>query len=346
MPPETTAPPAPTTGADPKAAAANITKGIQDRGQGKPAPDANAQKNGANGAAVDKGATPDPNAGKRKYVVEGREIYLTPAQADAYVQKGIAFEPRMSEMARMRQEVTQFENALITNPGQVLANLAKKRNVPLTQIVQNVLDSNASEEVKAATGKWYYEKVAQREMMDPKDREILEKDEKIRTLEDRDKQTAEAQVFQENRKKVVNALGVVSGQIKETLSELGIKNADGPMAVRLTREIADVMRLSYFTRQPCTAKQAAEKVRQRIQDFQGQFYGELDAATLVDRLGKENVEKIRAHLLKTVTDAEKGTEQKATTRPFAPRRNERQTMNMDDFHDYLDNIKKTNSLEK
>jgi hypothetical protein len=342
MPPEApVAQPSPTA-ADPKATAANIAKGAQDKAQGK-APAADPKAAPAAGKPVE---GQDPNAGKRKYVVEGKERWLSPTEADAYVQKGLAFEPKISELARMRQEINQFEQALINNPGAVIANIAKKRNIPIGDMVKNVLQSNASDEVKEATGRWFYENVAKRQMMDPKDRELLEKDERIRSLEERDKNVADQAAFAENRNKVVAALATVSGQIKETLAELGIKNVDSPMALRLTKDIADVMRISYFSRQPCTAKQAADKVRQRIHDFQGQFYGELDAETLVERLGKENVEKIRAHLLKPVLDAEKGTKQHATQQPSVPKRNQRETMNMDDFHDYLDGIKKTNSLQK
>src|SRR6266550_2642158 len=101
MPPTAEAAP-PATQAEPKQTAANIVKGVQDKAAGKKGavkgpeiPDDADGKKPALPAAI------DPNAGKKKFNVNGKDVWLTPEQADAYVQKGLAFEPRMSEMARM-----------------------------------------------------------------------------------------------------------------------------------------------------------------------------------------------------------------------------------------------------
>jgi len=45
-------------------------------------------------AKTDPSPAVDPNAGKEKYVVDGQERWLTPEQAKAYVQKGLALSPR------------------------------------------------------------------------------------------------------------------------------------------------------------------------------------------------------------------------------------------------------------
>lgn len=329
---------------DSKVTANSIAKAVTDRATGK-APAARGPETPADGDEKGKvkapAATADPNAGKKKYVVEGREVYLTPEQADAYVQKGLAFEPKVSELARMKQEFNQLQEAMLNNPGLILTNLAKRANVPIQAIVEKVLSGTASDEVKEATGRWYWENVAKRHQMDPKDREILEKDERIKMLEAQDKQKAEMAIAMENRAKVVKALGDVSAQIKETLTELGIKNVDSAAGIRITKEIADVMRISYFSKQPCTAKQAAEKVKARIHEYQRQFYDDLDMDQLVETLGKDNAEKVRKYFLKTVQDAEKGTRQEGGRPAGAvPKRDERKTMNMDEFHDYLDDLKR------
>lgn len=331
MPPEAPA------AADPKSTAANIVKGIETKAAGK-TPEKKAETPVKNAVAD----VPDPHAGQKKYTVEGKDIWLTPEQADAYVSKGIAFEPRVSELARIKQEVAQLETAMIENPGLIIGNLAKRANVPLSTMIEKILSGNASDEVKEQTGKWYWENVAKRHQMDPKDRELLEKDERIQQLEAQDKQKAEAAIAAENRAKVVRALGEVSAQIKETLSELGIKDVNSAAAIRITKEIADVMRVSYFSKQPCTAKVAAEKVKARIREYQKQFYDDLDVDQLVEQLGKENAEKVRKYFLKAVKDAEKGTQQEAgRSSGTPPKRDERKTMNMDDLHDYLDELKKT-----
>lgn len=336
MPP--TAAPAAPTQAEPKITANNIAKAVTDRATGKVPPAAKGPEDGDEKAK----AAADPNAGKKRYAVEGKEVWLTPEQESAYVQKGIAFEPRVSELDRMKREFAQLQDAMLNNPGLILTNLAKRANVPIQQIVERVLSGTASDEVKEATGRWYWENVAKRFQMDPKDRAILERDERIKALEDQDKQKASAAIAIENRMKVVKALGEVSAQIKDTLVELGIKNLESVAAIRITKEIADVMRLSYFSKQPCTAKQAAEKVKSRILEYQKQFYDELDAESLVGHLGKENAEKVRKYFLKVVQDIEKGSSAGASKPSGSvPKRNERQTMNMDEFHDYLDELKKT-----
>lgn len=337
MPPETVAPPTPAdTGV--KQTAANIVKGVTDKATGKvPAGDTGKPEAAPKGSEQ---PAADPNAGKRKYNVSGKDVWLTPEQADAYVQKGLAFEPKISELDRIHREMAAFERAMIDNPGGVLANLAKRANVPVQAIVEKVLNGTLSDEVKETTGKWYWENVAKRQRMDPKDLQILEQDERIKALEAQDKQKAEMAVALENRNKVVQALGQVSAQIQETLGELGITDVNSALAIRMTKEIADVMRLSYLSKQPCTAKQAAEKVRERINSYQRQFYDALDMDKLVEQLGKENAEKVRKYFLKLVQDPEKAAKQEGGKAPHPPKRDERKTMNMDDFHDYLDDLKK------
>ncbi len=320
---------------DQKSTAANIVKGIEAKAAGKtPGKEAPAKNEVAN--------VPDPHAGQKKYTVEGKDVWLTPEQADAYVSKGIAFEPRVSELDRLQREVAQLETAMIENPGLILGNLAKRANVPLQTMIEKVLSGTASDEVKEATGKWYWENVAKRHQMDPKDRELLEKDERIKQLEAKDKETAAAAIANENRAKVIRALGEVSAQIKETLAELGIKDVNSAAAIRITKEIADVMRVSYFSKQPCTAKVAAEKVKARIREYQKQFYDDLDEDQLVEQIGKANTEKVRKYFLKAVKEAEKGTQQEAgKSSAQTPKRGGRATINMDDLHDYLDDLKKT-----
>lgn len=339
MPPEAATAPAPTQ-AEPKQTAANIAKAVQDKANGKVPASRGPERPPEDGDEKGKAkATADPNAGKQKVVVEGKEYWLTPEQISAYAQKGIAFEPRVSQLDRMQREFAQLEQSMLNDPGRILTNLAARAKVPIQTLVERVLSGTASDEVKEATGKWYWENVAKRMRMDPKDLQILEQDEKIKRLEEADKQKAATAVAMENRQRVVKAMAEVSGQIRDTLTELGVKNVDGPAAIRLTREIADIMRVSYFAKQPCTAKQAAEKVRARIMDYQKQFYDELDMDKLVEVLGKDNADKVRKYFLKLVKEKEE-IEQKPSGPGKIQKRDERQTINMDQFHDYLDDLKR------
>lgn len=326
---------APTTGIDPKQTAANIVKGVTAKATGISPKGPEAPADGDEKGAI----AADPNAGKRKFSVEGREVWLTPDQADAYVQKGIAFEPRISELARIKQEVIQFEQAMLNNPGGVLSALAKRANIPVQSMVEKVLQGTASDEVKEATGRWYWENVAKRHQMDPKDLQILEQEEKIKAYEESKKSETESAIARENQQKVARALGEVSAQISETLKELGIKNVDSQAGIRITRTIADVMRISYQNKQPLTAKQACEKVKAVILDQQREFYDDLDDDQLVEYLGKANAEKVRKHFLKKMKDQESGTKQEAQHQEKFKKRDERKTINLDEFHDRLAELK-------
>ena len=73
-------------------------------------------------AKAPEGAVVDPNAGKEKYVVDGKDRYLTPEEAKAYTQKGLAFEPKVSELSRLQQETALFLQTLRNDPAKVLFN--------------------------------------------------------------------------------------------------------------------------------------------------------------------------------------------------------------------------------
>src|ERR1700676_4160104 len=94
--------------------AANIVKGVEAKATGTaPVVD---PKTGKAPEVV------DPNAGKEKYVVDGKDVYLSPEQAKAYVQKGLAFEPKVSELGRLQNETQLFLQTLRNDPAKVLFN--------------------------------------------------------------------------------------------------------------------------------------------------------------------------------------------------------------------------------
>ena len=324
-----------------KQTAANIVKGATDKAAGKvPEPAAKGPQKPEDGDEKGKpvAAAIDPNAGKEKYTVDGKDIWLTPEQARSYVQKGIAFEPRISDIARMKQEMTQFEEALVNNPGAIIAAIAKRRNVPVQQLVENVLSGNASDEVKEATGKWYWENVAKRHQMDPKDLAILVRVEQFAWFKaTQDEQTASS-VALENKRRVDSALVQVKGQIKEALTEMGIPNIDSPIGAQMTKRIAGVMRLSYFSRKPVTPKEAATLVREEVRQYQRSFYDNLDEDKIVEELGKENAEKVRKYFLKVMKAAEKEHPKTGDAPPS--KRGERKVITPDEMHDYLADLKR------
>ena len=325
---------------DVKTTAGNIVKNATDKAAGKGAPTNKIPpQKPDDGDEKGKPVTAvDPNAGKKKYTVEGKEYWMTPEQADVYVQKGIAFEPRISDIARMKQEMVNFEQALIENPGAIIANIAKRRNVPVQQLVENVLSSNASDEVKEATGKWYWENVAKRHQMDPKDRAILERDEQIAKFKEVQDAQAKSAVALENKQRVDAMMGQVKGQIKEAMTEFGLPNIDTPIGAQMAKRVADVMRLSYINRKPITPKEAAGLVREEVRQYQRSFYDALDEDKIVEELGKDNAEKVRKYFLKVMKAVEK--EQPKTGDAPPSKRGERKVITPDEMKDYLENLKR------
>ena len=108
---DTAIPTAPTTGSG--TIAGNIAQAIQDKATGKV----------PTGSAPTKETTPkavDPNLGKEEYTVNGQKVYLTPEERVRWVQKGMAFEPKMSQLAKLEQETGAFLQQLKTNPEQIL----------------------------------------------------------------------------------------------------------------------------------------------------------------------------------------------------------------------------------
>lgn len=312
----------------PGSVANSLVKGITDKANGKLP-----ETNGASSA----GTPPvDPNAGKKRYVVNGQEKWLSPEQVDSYVNKGIAFEPRISELARLQNETAQFLELLKNDPAKVLFNpkIGLTPEVALEKIFKS---SKISDQVKETVGQWYYQNVVKLHNMDEKDRAILERDEKIAELSQGEKSREEAAIARENQARVQQAMGQISGQIREALVEIGLPNMDTPIGAQLAKRVADVMRVSYLSKQPCTPKEAALKVKAEIREFQKMFYDALDEDKLVEELGKENAEKVRKHFLKIVKAADKDSKE-SVGKP-KERNNERKTMNSDEFRDYLDGLK-------
>lgn len=278
----------------------------------------------------------DPNAGKTKYVVEGKEFWLTPEQKEAYVTKGIAFEPKISDLARLKQETAQFQQALINNPGQVLANLATQSKVPLRTIIERVLQSNVNDETKESVGTWYYENVVKRAKMDEKDRAILERDEKIASIEAKEKKANEDMMAKENLAKVQAAERMLRGQLAEAMKEITIvKDLNTPLGVMVAKRVFDVMRMSYQTKTPITPKAAAEKVQAEMQLLHKIHLDDKDDEALIESIGKENAEKVRKYFLKIVKAAEKDTKEGASREGRPTPKGERKTLTPDEFHELV-----------
>lgn len=318
------------------AIAANIAKGVADKAAGvtppakAPEPKVVLKNQEAGGVEI-----VDPNAGKEKYVVDGVDKWLTPAEAKAYVQKGLAFEPRMDQLGRLQQETAAFLDTLQNDPGKVIYN--ERFGKPQDVLAKILNSTKVSDEIKDTLGQWYYNNVIVPGNMSPEQREAAEWKRKAEAHDEMLRQNEQNRLSQENEARVQQALQTIKAQISEAMTEAGIP-LDSKIAPQLAKRVAQIMQLGYVNGKVVTPKEAMAKVKQEIHEYQKSYYDVLDEDKLVEQLGKENAEKVRKYYLKAVKEAGK----EAPKKDFKPtgKRDERKTMTPDQFRDYLDDLKK------
>jgi hypothetical protein len=315
--------------------AANVVKGVTDKAAGKlvgsaPAEEKVILKNQEAGGVE----IVDPNAGKEKYVVDGKERYLTPEEAKAYVQKGLAFEPKISELGRLQHETAQFLEVLSNDPGKVIYN---ERFGKPADVLKKILGSTqVSDEIKETLGRWYYENVIVPGNMSPEQREAAEWKRKALAHDELLAKNEADKLQAENDARVNQALQTIKAQINEAMTEAGVP-LDSKIAPQLAKRVAQVMQLGYVNGKVVTPKEAMKRVRQELGEYQKAYYDALDEDKLVEQLGKENAEKVRKYYLKAVKDSEKKEKKDFKS---SPKRDERKTMTPDEFREYLDGLKK------
>ncbi len=313
-------------------AAKNIAKGVEAKAVGTPpAKEQVIIKNQENGGVE----VVDPNKGKEKYIVDGKERYLSPEEAKAYVQKGLAFEPKMDQLGRLQSETKAFLDVLSNDPAKIIYN--EKFGKP-ADVLKKILNSTqVSDEIKDTLGQWYYNNVIVPGQMSPEQREAAEWKRKAEAHDQMIRDQEQGRVEQENQRKVNEALQVIKAQISEAMKEAGVP-IDSKIAPQLAKRVAQVMQLGYVNGKMVTPKEAMAKVKNEIIETQKAYYDILDEDKLVEQLGKDNAEKVRKYYLKTVKVAEEKKVAKST--PSPTKRDERKTMTPDEFRDYLDDLKK------
>lgn len=308
--------------------ATNIAQSIQDKANGKApaAPPANGQVPPVN-------PTADINAGKEKYVVDGKEVWLSPEQRTAWIQKGMAFEPKVTQFGHLQREVSTLLNDL-KDPSVALKKL---KYAPLDVVKAALSSGEMGDDVKEYLGKWYYENAVAPLKMTPEERRIAEVEKENKTFKDRDAAAKEFEIKMENQRRVDLALGQIKANIGEAMKESGLPDNDSPLGTLMARRVADKMRLAFFQRQTITPKLAIEQVRSELKQMQTAWYDSLDEDNLVKELGETNAKKVQKYYLKLVKEADKKPIDNSAPRI---KRDERKTISLDDFHDQLAELKK------
>lgn len=329
----TSAPPASTEPKSPRSIASSISESIQKKANGV-APVANPPITDKQPATTQS----DPNVGKEKYVVDGKEVWLTPKEREGWIQKGMSFEPRVEELNRLRQETNKFLQTLSSDPLKILTD--KRIGMTPELVLEKIFASgHISEQMKEAAGKWYYDNVVEPSKLSPQELEARENKKKLTTFEQREKARADAVIQQENLARVNRAMGQLKANISEAMKDSGLPNNDSPLGAEMARMVADTMRVAQRQNQNITPKQAIEYVKQRIRSVQVAYYDHLDGDSLVKELGEANAEKVKQYFLKLAGNGNKPPVVPSGT-PRASRNGERKTISQDDFRDYLDDLKR------
>jgi hypothetical protein len=278
----------------------------------------------------------DPNAGKEKYVVDGKDIYLSPEQARAYVQKGIAFEPKVSELARLQNETRQFLEVLRNDPAKIIFNT--KLGNPEDNLRKILASTKVSDATKDMLGQWYYNNVMVPEKMTPEQREAVEWKRKAQEYDTYKEQQEQARLTAENDARVGQALGILKAQIGEAMTEAGVP-LTAKVAPQIAQRVAQVLRAGHIAGKAITPKEAMAKVKSEMTEYRKAYLDMLDEDKLVEELGKENAEKVRKYFLKAIKGKDTSVKSSSGNMPSA-KRDERKTMTPDQFRDYLDDLKK------
>lgn len=315
------------TQADPKVTANNIVN--------------NATQNGKtqNKEPEKKVETPvDPNAGKKKYVVDGQEVYLTPEEVDTWAQKAMGYEKKLTKFSHLQQEMNAFMQTLVEDPMKILTD--KRIGLTPEAVLEKIFKSkNISDSFKEKVGQWYYENAVEPLKMTPEQLKAKENEKWRAEREAKDKFEQEEFIKRENMLRVSQAMNQIKAQISEAMKDSGLPNNDSPLGAEMARQVAEVMRVAHLNRQSITPKEAITFVKQRIKQIQLAYYDSLSDEDLFKELGDKNVEKIKKKLLKMVK--ENSNDLPKTQGQSKSRRTERDTFNHDDLHDYLDEIKRT-----
>ena len=274
--------------------ATNIAKGVLDKvspAKGSNGKDATPPPKPADALPV------DPNAGKEKYIVDGQERWLSPEQAKAYVQKGLAFEPRMDQLGRLQHETAAFLETLASDPAKVIYN--DRFGKPHEVLAKLLGSTKVSEELKETLGQWYYQNVIVPSKMSPEAREAMEWKQRAQENAAILEQQQQERLSAENNARVNQALQVLRAQISEAMKEAGVP-LDSRIAPQLATRVAQVMQAGFYQNRVVTPKEAMALVKREIGEYQKSYYDVLDEDKLVEQLGKENAEKVRKYFMKMV----------------------------------------------
>ena len=199
------------------------------------------------------------------YVVNGKEVKLTKAQAKAYVQKGLFADQRGKSFDVLKSKTEALIEGLKNDPLSVLLDPAL--GITKEALLDRILASDASDEMKEKASKWVYENVVVQAKKPP---EQIENEKKLAELDRLQKAEAarkDKELSEQNQKKVNEIYQAVraevtkqivadktfpqtEGSVKAVIEKLRVMNKKGvPITVESVTKALDFVKKDYIIHQ-------------------------------------------------------------------------------------------------
>lgn len=269
--PSTSATSAPQTKSTPSASAPSAAP--SDKGPISGAHDKPVNEPAASVAPEAAAPTEKPVAQERKkYNIAGKEVFMTPEEADKYVGLGYSANSKFQEAAQLRKEAEAFVQALVTDPESALSELGID--------IDGLAEKRLTEKLK-------------REMMDPVQRELEElrawkqKQEEERTTSEKTRQEQAARQQHEQLRQQASQQYIA--KMGEVLQKMNLPRTEETIQW-LSEEVANAVRHGF----DMDFELAASRVRNRYQSAIKSLVSQLDGEQLLEVLGGDDtVNKIR-----------------------------------------------------
>lgn len=264
------------------------------------APAANAPKPDTNSPA--NAPKPDANvaAAVQKFKIKDREY--TEAELLQRFEKADGADRKFQEAAQQRRQVENVLKALKTNPGKVLLNKALGHNpaAVIKEIVKEAAEAGIDmKELKQSLSEVMYEWIKE-EQLDPKDREIRDLKRKMEREENEKKAAKQAEDERILKELTSKSYKTLDDDITNTLKTSGL-----PKSTFTVKRVAYYLDQAFKLKQEYEARgiqvrdpKASDVIALVRKDYDTMFrdlYQSADVETLINLIGDENVNKIRAY---------------------------------------------------
>ena len=273
---------------------------------------------GAEGSVTDAIKNAADNAVQKfEFIVDGKPVTreYTPAQVKQMLQKAEGADRRFSDASRVERMNQELLWLAKNAPEKLLSHPAI--GVDPHQWAENLL----------------YEKI-KLEQMDPKDRELMETQNKLKASESR-KQQIERQVQQEKVQRAVEyEKANHSRDISESLGAAGL-----PVNNYTIKRTAHYMLEGMAMNLKVSAKDILPLVLEDYKSEQSALFNQSDPEALASLLGEENLKKIRNYEMKRIKadPNKKPVKRETSMRDIKPGPKK---MSMEEFRDYNEKIKR------